>query len=144
MNDIEPVAAHERRAFSTPPAPLYTLRSLFAGLMLAVVAAGGVAAPLVHEAAHATEREAIRSLHAADGHHTSHGDGGEHISDACPNGTIPLDLACTLCHGLTAALVVETASVPGFGATSEPWSARPPPSATGHRSTPTGRGPPVA
>ena len=112
--------------------------------MLAVVACGGVGAPLVHEATHAAEREAVRVQHAADGHHTPTADGRAHVSDECPTGTAPLDLSCTLCHGLTAALVAEAVAVPGLDAASEPWTARPPPQTASHVSTPTGRGPPAA
>lgn len=123
---------------------MYPLRSLLAGLMLAVVACGGVGAPLVHEATHAAEREAVRVRHAADGHHTAAADGRAQVSTGCPTGTPPLDLVCTLCSGLTAALLAEADTVPDLGTASEPWTARPPPRTASHVSTPTGRGPPAA
>ena len=123
---------------------MLSFRSLFAGLLLAVVATGGVGAPLVHEAMHAAEREALQAEHAADGHHAKVTDGRTHVSDECPAPKPALDLDCVLCHGLTAALVAEAASVPGFDPVAESWTARPPPAASADVSTPTGRGPPAA
>ncbi len=120
------------------------LRSLLASLMLAVVACGGLGAPLVHEATHAAERNALRAEHAADGHHTDAARGGAHLSDECPTPHQSLDLDCALCHGLTAALVAEAASIPAPDPAAEPFAARPPPSAGAPVWTPTGRGPPTA
>ena len=129
-----------------PPRPfaVLSLRSLFAGLLLAVVACGGVGAPLVHEAMHAAERNALRAEHAADGHHTAADGRGAHLSDECPAPHQSLDLDCALCHGLTAALVAEAATIPGPDPVAESFAARPPPSASADVSTPTGRGPPSA
>ena len=119
------------------------LRSLLAGLMLAVVAVGGVAAPLVHEAEHAAERTALRAQHTADGHHAAH-DGQTRASDECPLPKPALDLDCVLCHGLTAALAAEAASSPRLDPAADPDAARPPPAVGAAVSTPTGRGPPAA
>lgn len=121
-----------------------SFRSLFAGLMLAVVVSGGIAAPLVHEATHAAKREALRAEHAVDGHHASGTDGRSHVSSECPLPKPPLDLDCVLCHGLTAALVAEATSIPSPDPVAESFAARPPPAASATVSTPTGRGPPSA
>lgn len=110
--------------------------------MLAVVAAGGVAAPLVHEALHAAERDAALADHAADGYHTR---GDRPVaSETCPTPGAPLDLDCALCHGLTAALVAAQTSAPADVRATGFAAAR----ASAHAAQPdaahAGRGPPVA
>lgn len=133
-----------RCGLAAEPLVVLSFRSLFAGLMLAVVASGGVGAPLVHEAMHAADREALQAEHAADGRHTTVADGKTHASEECPAPKPALDLDCVLCHGLTAALVAEAATVPGLAPAAEAYAARPPPGASADVSTPTGRGPPSA
>ena len=115
-------------------------RTLLAGLMLAVVAVGGVGAPLVHEATHAAERSAARAAHAEDGHHTT--DGAPRAGETCP---MPgADLACPLCHGLAAAVVAAEAPALGAApdAAAERTAARRGPEAS--IALATGRGPPAA
>ena len=129
------------RAAALPDRPtVLSFRSLFAGLVLAVVPLGGVGAPLVHEVAHAAERAAARATHVADGHHTA--DGAPRAGETCP---LPgADLACTLCHGLAAAVVAE--AVPARDATPDaaPERTAPRRGPDARIATATGRGPPVA
>jgi hypothetical protein len=82
------------------------LRSACAWTLLAMFAFGGTAAPAVHRAVHGLEREATLAGHTADGHHAGES-AGHHVREACAT-TAARDLACTLCSGVSASVVVRT------------------------------------
>ena len=73
------------------------LRPVLASLLLAVLAAGGVALPTVHQAAHGLEAAAERAEHGE----TAHGEAGDHVQTPCA--PAPLHVDCAICTGLAAA-----------------------------------------
>ncbi len=117
------------------------LRHACAWTLLAVSAFGGTVAPAVHHAAHGLERAAAIAAHAADGHHGPGGNGGERAAESCST-RLATDLACTLCQGLSAALLLSCAAA-GHAARAQDAPAG---ASDGERSrpvgAPSGRGPP--
>ena len=77
-------------------------RPALAALLLAVLAAGGVALPAAHLAAHGLETAAEQAEHAR----TAHADGGDHVQTPCA--PAPNDVDCAVCPGLSAADLAET------------------------------------
>jgi len=86
-----------------------------ARLLLAVLIAGGVLAPSVHEVWHAGETARIRASHLAEATHHHHEAGADHGPAAvqpCPE-PLMADWACVLCHGVSVHLpAVPVAVVP--------------------------------
>lgn len=115
-------------------------RTAAAWLLLAVAVFGGTVAPAVHRVAHGMERADLAAAHAADGHHVR-GERGQHLHETCATRAQD-DVACTLCQGVSAALVGGDAAQPDTAPASRPDVET---EARGHGralSAPTGRGPP--
>ena len=82
---------------TVPAARLTALRPVLASLLLAVLAAGGVALPTVHLAAHGLEAAAERAEHGE----TAHGEAGDHVQTPCA--PAPHHVDCAVCTGVAAA-----------------------------------------
>lgn len=90
-----------------------------ARLLLAVLIAGGVLAPLMHRAWHAEETVRVRASHLTEATHHHHEAGEDHGTEAvapCPE-PLAADWACVLCHGVSEHLPgVPVAIVPPVSA----------------------------
>ena len=100
---------------------MHALRPLFASLLLAAFAGGGVLLPAWHSAEHGLEQAEERAEHEAEHHAESAA--GPLAQAPCP--TAPHHVDCAVCSGVTTGTEAETSTplAPPEAAGAESWEA---------------------
>lgn len=72
-------------------------RPVFASVLLAALAMGGVVLPVLHDAAHVAERVEVEQAHSDHHHHQVEDDHGAEAQPYCPEAA-SIELVCALCQ----------------------------------------------